>query len=1421
MKRKLNLRFLGLLVVITCVGALGIHILHGKQVHRSIDDYLRRVGDAEAKGDVTAASRYLRVYLSFRPNDYAAMSRYALFLCDNEARASRYELEEAAKMIDLVLMRDKDNPDLRRRLARLNLNLGRVSDARTHLKQLVDQSPRDSELHYMLGEAEQRLGDFAKAAQQYESAYVEDPHNVAAYSRHARVLRTNLKEPEKADKIMDAGQQLTGGIVNKNPDSSLAWLERAWYRRDYFMPGALEDVQKSIALAPNDLQPRLLAAELLSDLKPTPDLKTARAHIAFAIDKFPKDSRPYLTGAKVELRGRDIDAAVARLKAGNAALPDDLTILWTFVDLSIQAGRLEGMPEQIDTLRSKRLLREVIDYLDAQLLYARGQWSEASRALERVGKSLGAIPELDRLAKRTFVRLGECYDRLGNVDLRLNAYQRAVNITPLGSYDDLAVTARNGLAAALVAQGRIDRAIEEFRKNLLLPEATEEMRLTLARLLIFRNLRLPEASRRWDEVETLLNTAAKRLPDSTEVTVLRAETFTAQKQLNRAQELLTKVRDEHPEKVELWVALSVLAMRQDRSDDAMQILNDAEKKLGDKADIRIARSRYWSTRGGADAVANIRKLAQDAQKFSQEERYQLVNNVAEALVRLGEIKTAMAYWDQLSREQPNNLLMRMYLFDATYAVGTDAEIQTAIDSIHQIEGEDGSLWRFCKARLLMRQSPEPRSPQMSQARLLLNEIATRRPAWPRAPLSIAEIDDAQDNADAALKNYQRAINLGDRSPQAIRRTVQLLYRIRRYDQADQVLRQLQEEMPISTEMQRLAADVSLQTRDYSRALDLARRAVSKDSAEYGDHLWLGQLLLALSRKEENDGRKTEASARRAEAETSLRRSVELGRTKSETWVSLIQFLSDTNNIAAAEKAIEEAEKAIPATDRALPLATANELIGRTQRAEILFKQAVEDHPDDAAAVRGLASFYVRHNRIEDAQKHLVLLIEMKSSDAAWAKRILALALQQKGHEQLALKALDVLNEPGQEVPVNDNNSQDMRVKARVFALQRNRDRRREAIRLLEAVGLREAPLIEDRVLLGQLYENDGNWNKARDQYSAAIAEASGQEKLPALAPLARGLLTRKHAEEARPFVTQIRDLAPQAPVLAEFDARLAVLEGKPDRAATIIRDFVKDKDSQLLICAVLLEELAIFPASEELYRRYAALPGQPLNVLVLAEYLGRRGRTNDALDVCEPAWKTLGADKVSVASLRILYAGTVNQDACDRVANHIDQASKADPKALSLLFDLANVRSLQGRYGEAEQIFRDVYGRDQTNVNPLNNLAWILSMQDGKSSQALETIDRAISVSGAIPEFLDTRGVIHLAMGRADLAVKELEDSVAVSPSSDGYFHLARAYVAAKRVRDATDALQEARNLGLKPDTLHPLERPAYNQLIATLPRAG
>ena len=133
------------------------------------------------------------------------------------------------------------------------------------------------------------------------------------------------------------------------------------------------------------------------------------------------------------------------------------------------------------------------DFLQARLDFDAGQFGAAAALLEDRRQELAASPELARQTDRL---LGLCYERLGNPDQQLAAFRRAAEEGPSW------LPARLGLASALLAAGKPDEALAEYRR---LDPPPPEARLQAIRLLILRNLRSPADKRNWKEAEDLLD----------------------------------------------------------------------------------------------------------------------------------------------------------------------------------------------------------------------------------------------------------------------------------------------------------------------------------------------------------------------------------------------------------------------------------------------------------------------------------------------------------------------------------------------------------------------------------------------------------------------------------------------------------------------------------------------------------------------------------------------------------------------------------------------------------------------------------------------------------------------------------------------------------------------------------------------------
>jgi tetratricopeptide (TPR) repeat protein len=148
---------------------------------------------------------------------------------------------------------------------------------------------------------------------------------------------------------------------------------------------------------------------------------------------------------------------------------------------------------------------------------------------------------------------------------------------------------------------------------------------------------------------------------------------------------------------------------------------------------------------------------------------------------------------------------------------------------------------------------------------------------------------------------------------------------------------------------------------------------------------------------------------------------------------------------------------------------------------------------------------------------------------------------------------------------------------------------------------------------------------------------------------------------------------------------------------------------------------------------------------------------------------------------------------------------------------LADLHDQRGRYAEAEAVYRRVLTIDPDNVLALNNLAWHLAQQTGKSEEALTFVNRAIDRAGTRPELLDTRATVYLTLRKTSQAVADLELANAEQPAASRYFLLAQAQKQANNTRQAAELLKKATGAGLKAEQLHPAERTAFLKLVQEL----
>ena len=197
---------------------------------------------------------------------------------------------------------------------------------------------------------------------------------------------------------------------------------------------------------------------------------------------------------------------------------------------------------------------------------------------------------------------------------------------------------------------------------------------------------------------------------------------------------------------------------------------------------------------------------------------------------------------------------------------------------------------------------------------------------------------------------------------------------------------------------------------------------------------------------------------------------------------------------------------------------------------------------------------------------------------------------------------------------------------------------------------------EDRFLLARMYNSDGDWTKAHEQYRALLAKMENSRDLDVVmrcpdyvAQFISDLLThyesghdQQDLSEAQELIDKLKLLRSDTFAEMALEARIYKAQGHIDKAVELIQATAKRPtltDEMRQALAKLAEDLGQFDLAEQLFRQMIARSERIQNRLALAMFLGRRGRAKEALDECERLWKgTTNPEELVQSTLDMLVS---------------------------------------------------------------------------------------------------------------------------------------------------------------------------------------
>ena len=1403
--RKLNVRFLALLILVVAAGAGALFFVHRFQRGRIGRGLIFQAEKAKQDGHPEKAVQYYSQYLTLQPEDNEVRIALGVLLEQQLEKQPIYVRNptQVLFLYDQVLLRDPERNDIRRKAVKLVLlpRLRRYQDALTHLDALQKSFPADGELWQLRGICLEGQSKFEEAEEAFRQAIDFPPDQVRSHELLARLLRQRLNRIKEADELIER-------MVQQHGDSHEAYLARARYRLEFKLGEIDADALEALTRAPDNIEAMLLAAKVEHGRK---NYEKAVTLLENVIRQDPEDPRAYRHLAWIEYRLKKPESARERLQAGIVHCPEAYELHTTLVELMIQGKMFDQVQKILAELKNKGVREDRLTYLNARILVAQERWSEAVAVLEPLRADVRYSNEL---SVQINLLLAHCHRQLGDADRQFDALKRVLE------FDAQSALARQGIAAMHAASGRLDDAIREYQQLVSLPTAPDSAGADLIRLLIMRTQRLPAASQNWTETTRLLQQLEERQPKSVELLLARSDLLAAVKPNGDGAREAAKMlcfaclQSKEPR---LWLQAAHFAEVADRN--GLVILDNAQKSVGDLVEFRLKRAAILYNRAPAEFRRSLAALEQPGEEYTEEQTVQLVQGLGEVCFAAHDYANARRILKTLADKQPGNLPARLLLFDVALREHDRESAQQWLDEIRRADPAGGTTYPMADARFQIFLAEQGDRAAADKAQAMLQQLSQQRPGWSLVYQCRGRLADLAEDRAAAIEHYRQAVKLGDTDLRSHVRLVRLLSETRQHKEAETLLAQVKQHGNLSPERQRQLLQNLAPHLPGTTMQSFARGMLTGDSRDPHDHIWLGKMLWD--------------TGDRSGAMAEFRKAIADGGRIPDTWITLVQALAMNGQRDEAQALLAEAKKQLTPEQIPATMAICLETLRQYDDALAQYQEALKVQPLDPQVVRRSVRLLLLLGKTQHAVDVLQQVAEkplgLAKEDIAWARRNLAILGTVGRKPEDFAKGFELLKQNEKECgPLIE----DMRARVILLAHQPPQpgmpSPRQQAIAVLEKIVPQTQATREDRFSLAKLYDAEKSWDKAEKLYRAVID--ADPNNPAARTHYVRRLLQLGKLDKVALPLQDLQKLAPDAPATVNLTARYHYQTGEVERMLAVLADHVQrapansvEAGNRAFAVAMLLDEFArnveqprgvetsrsrIKVTSMQMYQR--CVSRRPEALVRAAALLSHFNELDLALQMLEQPNIPLNLRaSATIAALRAAHAPA---ERCQKFAQWLHETGAKNPQ-LRLDMHVADLAEMQHRYSAATQLYRKALAAEPNNVVALNNLAWILAHERQDLPQALEMIQRAIAMAGPIVDLLDTRAKVYLATGRAAEAIQDLEDAIAEAPTALRYFHLALAMEKNSIPDGAREAFQLAIRHGIDARDLHPSDAQEFERM--------
>ena len=1373
MARRLNTTFL-IKTVLAALLLAAVVVAGGRLLSRNaIGNALPKARDLAKQQQYDEAARMFAIYLEQNAQDENARAEHAAAL----VKAGR--LQAASEAYGKVLELNPRHEEALLWLVKFHISAaaglggGTVGAPESWLKardlagQIIKAMPAKPDGYRCLAKAEMGLRQLDDAKSTLKTLIEKHPAEEQAYF--------DLADLVKAEKPAGDWRGCIGLCLKNNLKSWSAHLLAYHYLTFHGDPGAKEFLDRALALGPNE--PDVLAAAAVAEEhaakagQRTGHAQATGRHVKAAVEFWkklqaaaPADCRSYVGLGRMLLGAKGPDAALGVLREGLAHCDKsgELELRYQMIDILVALRRTDEARAELAEVRRLDFASPGAALFEGQCLLNEGHADAAAqvaRGIIEQSTRIRAVQSSVRLPWifQAHLLLGNCYIESGETGLAKSEFLAALELRPD------AAPARTSLARSLLQSGQPTLAADEARKATAADPQCQEAWVVLAAAL-GETAGEAKTTGALDQAVTAAERAVQLRP-APDALLLLARLYKAADRPADADALFARRA----------ASLSALMVQFEyyaataQLDRAKETYDEISKRNGAPIQLRLAAAQVLAS--SPDEIEQ--SLADLLAKASEKDAPVVHKALADFYLDHQKPKEATEQLKAVAAADRDDTAARRLMLRLALDSGDRERAGALIDELARIEGNDSEAVICDRAdRDLLAADRDSVKEIVQTLEPVCLKVSSSR-GWEL----LGAARSIQGDLNEAIRCYQEALRANPRNVRAGVALVAAFNAAGRPQDATETLDRLRAVAPRSKAVQGLELDRLMREDNLEGAIALMRQKIAAQPDNASALLNLGGLLLA--------------KGDMSEAEKHVREARRVQPSSVAAVTALAFLLKQTGRQEDGLALCNEFAAANPSDPQAaMCRAQYLESIGRVKEAAADLRAAVNLRPKDKEAWIRLAGVVAELEGQEKALDVYRKAAELEPP-GLHARILLAEELALRGRPKARAEADAIADALLKETP-DDANVHLLKARMALLRYDKLSEAEKHCRRAIELAP--NSPTARSQLCL--VYRAMGDLDRATEQAGQALLlEPKSVKAALIYAELLRRQKREGEAAVILERAPRVPPVAmAQAELASARSGPKAAAEIL--QAAIAARKGAAPAELSLRLAAYLEKAGSDCEAEAQLQSARKASGDSIDSVAALARFLEQRKRFDETDRLFAEAGadkaKSTQLDLLR-ADLLLARRSAEALGEAERLASKALDGKSDFSTASRILGDVAYAR---GDATGAVKHYREAFQADSMNAFAANNLAWVLA-ESGRRDEALPFAQEAVAASRSDASCLDTLGEITYQLGRYEESGQVLARCVETSPAkSASWYRLGRSLLKLGRQAEARHALQRALDPG-------------------------